>query len=248
MNKFFIIAILLGLSASSLAQAGSTVKTSDGGFITVTLSSKGLDVRNVLHDLFTQAKKNYVLENVSRHDLYLNLNAVEFEESLALICKLCELTYEVQNGIYTLRKSARSAGKAPTSPAPGKPTPENPKTAAKPVVPVTNSNPPTTVTKPEATRTSVSSLESSNKPGKLPTTVLQKPVTGVFSKQDLRSIVETLGKSTGVKVEVDASVPKYKLDITLGKTSLGWALNALAQRLQLQVIFTERQTILLRKA
>jgi type II secretory pathway component GspD/PulD (secretin) len=67
---------------------------------TVSVSSKGEDVRSVLHDLFSQSKKSFVLQPNIRFVLYLSLKEIEFEEALQLICTTAGLKYEVQNGIY----------------------------------------------------------------------------------------------------------------------------------------------------
>lgn len=70
----------------------------------VNVNAKGDDVRSVIHDLFGQAKKNYVLEPGVRFVLYLSLADVELEEALALICKQAGLSYELQNGIYFVNR------------------------------------------------------------------------------------------------------------------------------------------------
>jgi type II secretory pathway component GspD/PulD (secretin) len=72
---------------------------------TVSVDAKGDDVRSVLHDLFGQAKKNYVLDPGVRFALYLSLNDIEFEEALHLICKNASLAYEIQNGIYFVKRA-----------------------------------------------------------------------------------------------------------------------------------------------
>lgn len=90
---------------------------------TVSVKAKGDDVRTVLHDLFSQAKKNYILEPGVRYALYLSLDGVEFEEALQLVCKNASLDYELQNGIYFVKKTdgstasttAKPKGKLPES-------------------------------------------------------------------------------------------------------------------------------------
>lgn len=71
---------------------------------TVNVNAKGDDVRSVIHELFGQAKKNYVLEPGVRFVLYLSLTDVDLEEALGLICKQANLTYELQNGIYFVNR------------------------------------------------------------------------------------------------------------------------------------------------
>jgi len=55
---------------------------------TVSISAKGEDVRSVLHDLFTQSKKSFVLQPSVRFVLYLSLKDIEFEEALQLVASL----------------------------------------------------------------------------------------------------------------------------------------------------------------
>ncbi|MCC7434424.1 MAG: hypothetical protein IT363_07045 [Methanoregulaceae archaeon] len=171
---------------------------------TVSVDAKGDDVRSVLHDLFGQAKKNYVLDPGVRFALYLSLNDIEFEEALHLICKNASLAYEIQNGIYFVKRA----------PAP-QPKPE-PKPEEKPK-------------------------------GKLPETVLAKPVTTKLEKTDLRALFTELGKQTEITFEVDSAVPAYKLDALLTKLSLKSALTQICEATKLEYVLTDRLTILIRK-
>lgn len=77
--------------------------------VLVSVSSKGHDVRSVLHDMFKQAEKSFVLEPNIRFNLYLSLEKIEFEEALRLVCRMSELTIDVQNGIYFIH-AKKSAG------------------------------------------------------------------------------------------------------------------------------------------
>lgn len=91
----------------------------------VTIASRGQDVRNVLFDLFDQAKKSFVLEPSVRHTLYLALSGVDFEEALSIVCAQAGLEYELDNGIYFVSKAAAPTQAKPTTPgpAPAKPKP-----------------------------------------------------------------------------------------------------------------------------
>lgn len=220
-------AMLLALALSTtlaFAQTSNELRLqNDANDVTlVTLQSKGLDVRAVLHELFTQTKRSYVIENVPRVELFLNLDSVEFEEALALIARIARLSYEQQNGIYFVRQTPRvGTGTTPTTQsAQANPTsrPEQPKVA--PSAPA----------------------------GKLPESVLNRRIKGSYTKQALSKILEDFGQQTQVKIEIDPKVPKYHLDLTLNTTSLGWALRRLAQELKLELVFTERQSLLLRPA
>ncbi len=188
---------------SALAQTANQVPN-------VSVNSKGEDVRSILHSLFSQAKKNYVLEPSIRFALYLSLQDVEFEEALQLICKTANLRYEQQNGIiFVSRAPAPKAAPANTS-TPATTAPAQPK-------------------------------------GKLPETVLNRPVTTHFDKIDIRLLFQDLSKQTGVTIELDKGVPAYRLDAYLVKTSLKFALTTICQAAHLDYSLTNNQTILLKQ-
>lgn len=111
------ILLLIGLLASTLAFGQDEVKIApEGGHVTV--SSKGQDVRSVLFDLFSQAKKNFVLEPNTRFVLYLALAGVPFDEALEIICHSAGLKYELTNDIYYISKIDVASFTKPTNPAP----------------------------------------------------------------------------------------------------------------------------------
>ncbi len=220
--KFKTLLALLALTTTfAFAQTSDelSVRQDANAVTTVTLQSKGLDVRAVLHELFVQAKRSYVIESVPRIDLFLSLDSVEFEEALAFIARVAKLSYEQQNGIIFIRQAPRvGTGTTPTTQSPSTdPT----KHAEQPKV-----NP-----APQ---------------GKLSNSVLQRQIKGSYNKQSLAKILEDFGTQTRLTIELDPSVPKYHLDLTLNTTSLGWALRKLGQELKLELVFTERQTLLLR--
>ena len=109
-HKFWMILALAATSLTAFAQVGGEtdkktqpdVSTTNEGLVTI--SSKGKDVRDVLTDLFNQGKKNFVVEGVPRTELFLALSNIDFEESLQIICRVANLNYELQNGIYYIFK------------------------------------------------------------------------------------------------------------------------------------------------
>lgn len=210
MNKAVLLVSLLAMPFFGLAQDQEPVKTEG---TQITISSKGADVRSVLHDLFTQVKKNFVLENLSRSELFLSLTAMDFDETLEIVCRLANLTYEIQNDIYYFTK-VRPVSATPNKPAGGTVTPPNPATQVAKV-------------------------------GKLSEEILKRSVSGTYNKQDLRAVIRNLADQAKITVEVDERIPLYKLDFKLNPTSLGYALKTIADRLKLEVVFSERQTILL---
>lgn len=209
MKKAVLLLSLLAMPLFGLAQDQETVKTQG---TQITISSKGADVRSVLHDLFTQAKKNFVLENLSRSELYLSLNTMDFDETLEIVCRLANLTYEIQNDIYYFTK-VRPIQAPSTRPA-NSATPPNPAAEAAKI-------------------------------GKLSEAVLKRSVSGTYTKQDLRAVIKNLADQAKVVVEIDDRIPLYKLDFKLNPTSLGYALKTIADRLKLEVVFSDRQTLLL---
>ncbi len=101
----FVLTLIFALTAFALAQEKATPPVHDA---TISITARGDDVRNVLHDLFKQSKKNFVLDSSVHCSLYLALSDVEFEEALAIIGKTCSLRYEIQNGIYFVSKAPAS--------------------------------------------------------------------------------------------------------------------------------------------
>lgn len=208
MKIFRLLAAATSFAILTTAFAQEEVQTSTAG--TVTISSKGSDMRSVLHDLFAQSKRNYVLEHDVRKALYLNLNDVEFDEAFATILKLTEMDYELQNGIYYIRRTEKKATQT-VEPSKADPKPEI-KPPAKPS-------------------------------GKLPDSALAKQVTTRYQMKDMREVFASLSQQTGVPIEVDISVPLYKIDAFLIKTSLKYALEHICSAADLTYTLTNEMTI-----
>ncbi len=101
--KQILPTLLLAIIASAaFSQAAGS--TTDSKIQTVSIASKGQDVRSVLSDMFGQAKKNFVIEPNTHFALFLSLNNMEFEEALNLVLKTASLKYQLQNGIYFISK------------------------------------------------------------------------------------------------------------------------------------------------
>ncbi|MCH8335387.1 MAG: hypothetical protein IIC61_05795 [Proteobacteria bacterium] len=109
--------MLLAASSLAVAQGGDQKEVNEVSIAAetgvVTIASKGADVRNVLYDLFTQSKNNFVLEANIRFILYLSLTGVEFEEALNIVCTVTSLEYELDNGIYFIGKKKVGSGPLP---------------------------------------------------------------------------------------------------------------------------------------
>jgi len=113
--KRILPALLITLVAT-LGLAQSPAPDHSSSIQTVSIASKGQDVRSVLADLFTQAKKNFVIEPNVHFALYLSLSDMEFEEALGLVLKTSSLKYELQNGIYFISKDKGTTAPAATTP------------------------------------------------------------------------------------------------------------------------------------
>jgi type II secretory pathway component GspD/PulD (secretin) len=213
MSTFATIVACIAMAVPALAQEPNSTSLP-----TVTVSAKGSDVRAVLHELFEQQKKSYVLDPSVKFSLYLSLNEIEFEEALIVVCKAASLKYELQNGIYYINKGTL---KPETNPV--KPT-----TDAKPTI-----KPVETKTAPERPR------------GILPGSVFQKRVTTRFNKIDIRELFAEISKQTGVEIEIDKSVPNYKLDAFLIDTSLKYAIDQINAGAGLEYKLTNFKSILI---
>lgn len=228
---------LIGLGTaiiSSLACGQEVaVRQAPGGLTLVSIASKGSDVRDVLHELFTQAGKNYVVKDLPQTKLYLSLTGVAFDEALELVAETAGINYAKQNGIYTITFKRRNATtSAPvTKPTTNRQTKPN-------LVPTKVSTP-----KPNATE-----VRPALGTGRLSDRVLNKLVSGSYVKTDFRILIADLSKQSGVKIEIDSKVPKYSLDFTVRNTSLGWSLRKLCQVLKLEMKFTDNQSILISTA
>ncbi|MBL8047157.1 MAG: hypothetical protein JNJ45_00600 [Chthonomonas sp.] len=120
LTKFIALLALTMSAGAGLAQAD--VKIDQG---TITISSRGRDVREILHDLFIQAGRSYVVEHNVKGSLFLALRGMEFDEVLEVICKQSSLDYTLKNDIYFFTQKAgnKPSPHAPTTAAPAaKPT------------------------------------------------------------------------------------------------------------------------------
>ncbi len=118
MTKLIALVVSIAISAGAGAQGPGTPGTEPkkpDPVTTVSVSSKGHDVRAVLHDMFKQAGKSFVLEPNIRFGLFLSLEKVEFEEALRLVCRVATLEIDVQNGIYFINKPKPIAPPANTA-------------------------------------------------------------------------------------------------------------------------------------
>lgn len=126
MKKAWILTAALALA--TVGFAADEAKTTPPQPKLVSVSAKGDDVRSVLHGIFAQAEKNYVIEPGIRFVLYLSLSNVELDEALEIICRQANIEYKVQNGItFITPKKVVLPAKPETPPVEIKPIPAPPK-------------------------------------------------------------------------------------------------------------------------
>lgn len=241
MKKLWWIGALMAIACSAIAQdttdtptgTGGTTKTNEtttgtrskevqtdaAGMVTIT--SKGRDVRDVITDLFSQSKKNFVIENVPRTDLFLSLNNIDFDETFAIICRLAKLDFEIQNGIYYITRL----------------DPNKPKTQ------LTNR---TTPTNPMAGDTTPTTTNPKFQ-GRLPQSVLEKKITTRFNKTDFREVIKAIARQADLWIEVDPTIQARRIDAYLIDTTLKQALDMLTSALGLEYKFTENMSIMITK-
>ncbi len=202
MRKTILLAALLMLPFAAGAQQTEAAKSTP--LPTVSITANGVDVKQVLNTIFTQVKKNYVIQPNTWFNLNLSLENIDFDGALQIICKTANLNIEVQNGIYYVSKGAAK-----------------PKVAAQQIV--------APIEKPKLQ--------------KLPESVFSKKLTTRMNRADLADVFLAFGKQTGTTIEVDKSVPAYKLDAFLINTSLRYALERVTKAAGLEFELTDHASI-----
>ena len=247
MKSFSSLAALIGFVLMAQAATASplcqdAVKTNDQGKVTIT--SKGRDVREVLYDLFVQKKKNFVVEGVEKVELFLNLTDISFDEALEIVMKQAGLKYDLQSDIYYLSKKSKMA--APAVADPIKPSPAGTTGTTPTMTPIENrldpqSKPPVIGTPPPVT------LKAPT-PTQLTDADLRKRLTTRFNLVDIRDLFADFARQTGVKIEVAADVPAYKVKAFLIDTSLKFAMDTVTKKAKLKYAKTDNQSLMVSKA
>lgn len=134
MLKKLALALALSLPLAAFAQTSESGSASVATLPTVSINAKGKDIREVLHEIFTQSKKNFVLDKGVDYKLYLNLENIDFDQALQIICKAAGLKIELQDGIYFVSKGVAvravlTAGSEPQVIVPAKPKGQLPASA-----------------------------------------------------------------------------------------------------------------------
>ncbi len=189
----------------------------------VSINAKGDDVRSVIHDLFTQAKQNYVLAPGTRFVLYLSLNEKPFVEALRLVCEGANLGFEERGGVYFIDKAK-----------PTKIVLIAPATAERAPILETQASQAIRISDPTANL----KYEDKVKATKLKTNL---------KRIELKALCEALGKQAGVQIILDSAIPAYKMDAVLNNVTLKFALDELCKAARLNWSFTSSGQILITK-
>lgn len=209
--KKLILALLLTLPLLAAAQTSSPSSSKEAATLpTVTVSSKGRDIREVLHEMFTQVKKNFVLDQNVSYRLFLSLDNIDFDQALQIICKSAGLKIELQDGIYYVSKGI----------------------AVRAVVTSSGSEAQVIAVKPK---------------GQLGEKALLHKVTTRLEKADMAVVFANFRQQTGVNIEMEPGLPKYKLDAFLVNTTLKYALERVTEAAGLKYKLTDNMSILIYK-
>ena len=94
------VLLAIAIVIACVSPIGAQSQTAEIKPIMVSVDANGTDVRTVLHKIFTQTGKNFVVETGTYYSLYLNLSNVTFDSALETICKTAGLDYEIQDNVY----------------------------------------------------------------------------------------------------------------------------------------------------
>ncbi len=92
-----IAAIVLATPLAALADGPATPPTRAAK---INVAARGHDVRQVLTDIFQQAKKSCVIQRTIHSELYLTLENTPFDQALDVVCKQSGLAWDLTDGVY----------------------------------------------------------------------------------------------------------------------------------------------------
>jgi hypothetical protein len=239
MIKPITLIAILALSLSAFAQEK-----------TIKIKSRGNDIRMVIDTIFEQAGKQYVLETNFHQSLYMNLEDVSFQKAIDIISKITDMEFEERQGIWYIHKKPISSAQpfAPSNP----PVTKKPDPAIKPKTTTKAPAKSPTVKKPTAAKTitAAQGFDNPTTPIKLdpPKVNLTGRLTVQLKKMDIRGVFAEFGQQAKVDIEVDDSVPNYKLDAFFYNTTLKFALDRVCKVAGLKYTFTAGNTVRVSKA
>ena len=95
--RWVVLAIAAFLVMTAPAQDAAASSSSTPKYC---IESAGRDVRDAIHNLFTQARKNYILDSSVRHQLYMSVYDIDFDAAFSLLLEQAKLHYEIRDGVY----------------------------------------------------------------------------------------------------------------------------------------------------
>ena len=239
---------------------------------TVKIKSRGEDIRTVIDSIFEQTGKQYVLETNFRQSLYMNLDGVPFQKAIEIISNVADMEFEEKQGIWYIHKKPITAahtfvgmpiGTSPTTKPAVKPvvktsvnkfkapakTTETKPAAKKPILkPTTSEADPKPSLKKEMTAgQNFATLETAKAP-KSPMVSLSGRLTVQLKKMDIREVFAEFGRQAKVDIELDASVPNYRLDASFYNTTLKFALDKVCKVAGLKYSITPSNTVRITKS
>lgn len=222
---------------------------------TVKIKSRGADIRTVIDSIFDQAGKQYVLETNFHQSLYMNLEEISFKKAIDIISKITDMEFEEKEGIWYIHKKPNSAAQkfAPSTSEPSKTAAAvfQPGTTIKPN-PKTNAPAKSpTVKKPVPAKviTAAQGFDNPTTPIELtdPKVNLTGRLTVQLKKMDIRGVFSEFGRQAKVDIEIDDSVPNYKLDASFYNTTLKFAIEKVCKVAGLKYTLTPSKTVRISK-
>lgn len=236
MKKLILAALVATISVAANAQ--------------INIKAKGEDVRSVIASIFEQAKEQYVLEASVRQTLYMSLDNITFDKATSLISEVADLTFEKKDGIWhiTTRKKAMKPKMIPQAEEPKISTPKPTISSSKPEV---KSEMPKRQTAAQTFQPMV--VKKTLPPATTPSTSMRsidltKRLTTRMQKAELKDVFAEFTRQTGVQIEMDDSVPNYKIDAFMFNTSLKFAIERICKAANLKFILTPGNTVRVSKA
>ena len=232
------------MKLNTLIAVLTTAALSVGAVAQIKIKSKGEDVRTVIDTVFAQANMQYVLETTVRQQIFMSLDDISFSEATEIIGRIADLTFTQKGKIWYVNKRAKTiptnTAAQPFVPAskasPMKPAPKNPATPiSKPAV-----------SKPEAAKPA-KEKPTKEKPAAVKRLDLSMRLTARKQKADIREVFASFAEQTNVKIEVDETVPNYKIDAFMFNTSLKFALERVCKAAGLKFEAVDGEKIVIRK-
>ncbi len=227
---------------------------------TIKVKSRGEDIRIVIDSIFDQAGKQYVLETNFHQSLYMNIDGVSFQKAIDIISKVTDMEFEEKQGIWYIHKKPITSAHGFAGAAPV------PKVTARVEKPTTTTNPtkaPAKSTVPKiqdvkknATKPTPSKVTNAAQAFAGATTLIvldhQKVnltgrLTVQLKRMDIRDVFSEFGRQAKVDIELDDSVPNYKLDAAFYNTTLKFAIDKVCKVAGLKYSITPSNTIRISK-